>query len=84
MKEDPAAIRTILGALAESEGFVGLAPPPMPALNASQAVGDLGLSTRHPTPRSPGSARSRPGAVPSNCSRAACPAGNPLDTGKSP
>jgi len=28
--EDPAAIRDILGALAEPEGLVGRAPPPMP------------------------------------------------------
>jgi hypothetical protein len=36
--EDPDAIRAILGALAESEELVSRAPPPMPALNASQAV----------------------------------------------
>lgn len=36
--EYPDAIRAILGALAESEGLVGRAPPPMPALSASQAV----------------------------------------------
>jgi hypothetical protein len=36
--EDPDAIRAIVGTLAESAGLVGRAPPPMPALNASQAV----------------------------------------------
>jgi uncharacterized protein YbaR (Trm112 family) len=36
--EDLDAIRAILAALAESAGLVGRAPPPMPALNASQAV----------------------------------------------
>src|SRR5262249_46623329 len=36
--EDPDAIRAILGALAESEEFVGRAPPPVPALNASHAA----------------------------------------------
>ncbi|MBI2217646.1 MAG: transposase [Candidatus Rokubacteria bacterium] len=36
--EAPDAIRAILGALAESEGLVGRAPPPVPALNASQAA----------------------------------------------
>lgn len=36
--EDPDAIRAILGALAGSEGLVGRAPPPLPALDASQAV----------------------------------------------
>jgi hypothetical protein len=36
--EDSDAIRAILGALAESEGLVGRAPPPVPALNAGQAA----------------------------------------------
>jgi hypothetical protein len=36
--EDPEAIRAILGALAESEEFVGRAPPPGPALNAGHAA----------------------------------------------
>ena len=36
--EDPDAIRAILGALAESEEFVGRAPPPVPVLNASRAA----------------------------------------------
>jgi hypothetical protein len=36
--EDPDAIDATLGALAESEGLVGRAPPPVTALTTSQAA----------------------------------------------